>query len=73
MIKDLGPVTTRFSTQYVSYSCIIYLVKMEYVKKITVFGLKMTMKSGIVKFIYERNDFSLLHKSEDFCRKIQIQ
>ena len=34
MIKDLGPVTTRFSTQYVSYSCIIYLIKMEYVSKL---------------------------------------
>ena len=38
-----------------SYSYIAYLVKMEYVSKLNIFGLKMMVKSGpknILKFLH---------------------
>ena len=61
----------RLKTQYGCYSTIVFTLKMESVPKITIFGLKM--KSGLgkvfLKFVY----FSLLHKWEDFCLKLQIQ
>ena len=47
---------------------------MEYVSKITIFGLKMIVKSGLEKFILEssiRKIIFLLHTNEDLCPKIQ--
>ena len=41
---------SAFSTQYMSYSCIVSM-EMESVTKITNLGLKMMVKSGLEKFI----------------------
>ena len=45
----------------------IYVLKMEYVCKISIFGLKMMMKSGLekifLKFLHAGDYFLLLHKS----------
>ena len=47
-----------------SYSFLVYLVKMEYVSKSTIFGLKMMLKSGlknyILKLLHVVNYFPLL-------------
>ena len=55
----------------------VYVLKMEYVSKINIFGLKMMVKSGLEKIclkfqgLFQTPD--LLHKSEDIGLKIQIQ
>ena len=57
-----------------------YVLKMEYVSKINIFGLKMMVKSGVekifLKFLHAQaifKHFFLLHRNEDFCTKLQIQ
>ena len=59
---------------------IVYLLKMEYLSKINIFGLKMIVKSGLekifLKFLLAQVFFGLtdlLHKWEDFCPTLQIQ
>ena len=56
----------------------VYVLKMEYVSKINIFGLNMMVKSGLekifLKFLhafFRLPDF--LHKSEDLGLKIQNQ
>ena len=48
---------------------------MESVSRITIFCLKMTVKSGleifILKFLYSMNYFLLLHKREDFTNSVK--
>ena len=65
------------NTQYGCYSTIIFTLKMEYVTKITIVSLKMTVEGGsrkiFLKFIHATNYFSLLYKWEDVCLKVQIQ
>ena len=39
------------NTSYLTDSCIDFTLKMESVSKNTIFGLKMTVKSGLEKFI----------------------
>jgi hypothetical protein len=55
---------------------IVYLVRMEYVSKIKIFGLKMIAKRGLEKiflrFIHARNYFPSFHKLEGFYLKLQI-
>jgi hypothetical protein len=58
----------------------VYVLKMEYVSKINIFGLNMMVKSGLdIYFLNSsmRKAFfrppDLLHKSEDLGLKIQIQ
>ena len=57
----------------------VYVLKMEYVSKINIFGLKMMVKSGLekifLKFLHAHSfrPPDLLHKSEDLGLKIQIQ
>ena len=54
----------------------VYVLKMEYVSKINIFGLKMMVKSGLekmfLKFLFAQS-LTLLHKSEDLGLKVQIQ
>ena len=38
-----------FNTQYMRNPDMIYVLKMEYVSKINIFGLNMTVKSGLEK------------------------
>jgi hypothetical protein len=38
-----------FYTQYMKNPDMVYVLKMEYVSKINIFGLKMMMKSGLEK------------------------
>ena len=46
---------------------LVYVLKMEYVSKINIFGLKMMVKSGLekifLKFLHAGDYFPLLHKS----------
>ena len=46
---------------------IVYVLKMEYVSKVNIFGLKMMVKSGLgkifLKFLHVGEYFPLLHKS----------
>ena len=58
----------------------VFPVKMEYVSKITISGLKMMVKSGLVKiflkFLHAQAIFFqiiLLHRKEAFSKKLQIQ
>ena len=48
------------------------MVKMEYVSKIDIFGLKIMVKSGlekiILKSLYSENYLPLLHKREDLAQ-----
>ena len=64
----------RFNTQYMRNSDMVYVLKMEYVSKINIFGLNMIVKSGLEKifqkFLHAQGPF---HKSEDLGLKIQIQ
>ena len=52
---------------YLTDSYIVYTLKMESVSKVTIFGLKMMVKSGLekifLKFLHAGDYFSLLHKS----------
>ena len=54
------------NTQYGCYSSIVFTLKMESVSKITIFNLKMMVKSGLgkifLKFLNAGNYFSLIHK-----------
>ena len=56
-----------FNTSYLTDSYIIFILKMESVCKIQIFGLKMMVKSGLekifLKFLHAGDYFSLLHKS----------
>ena len=50
----------RPKTQCGYNSTIVFTLKMEYVSKITIFGLKMTVKSGL------KNIFEILHAKKPF-------
>ena len=56
-----------FNTSSLTVSYIIFTLKMESVYKNTIFGLKMTVKSGLekifLKFLHAGDYFPLLHKS----------
>ena len=56
------------NTQYMRNPDMVYVLKMEYVSKITIFSLKMMVKSGLekilLKFLHVRDNFPLLHKSD---------
>ena len=56
-----------FHTSYLNDSYISFTLKMESVSKNTIFGLKMTVKSGLekifLKFLHAGDYFPLLHKS----------
>ena len=56
-----------FNTSYFTDSYIIFTLKMESVFKNTIFGIKMTVKSGLekifLKFLHAGDYFSKLHKS----------
>ena len=45
----------------------VYVLEMEYVSKINIFGLKIMVKSGLekifLKFLHAEDYFPLLHKS----------
>jgi len=43
----------RLNTQYGYYSTTVYMVKMESVSEITIFGQKVIVKSGLELFIFE--------------------
>ena len=58
----------------------VYILKMEYVSKINIFGLRMIVKSGLekifLKSLHAQTLFRLthlLHKSEGLGLKIQLQ
>ena len=55
------------NTQYMRNPDMVYLLKMEYVPKINIFGLNMMVKSGLekifLKFLHAGDYFPLLHKS----------
>ena len=57
-----------FNTSYLTESYIVFTLKMESVSKITIFGLKMMVKSGLekifLKFLHARDYFLLLRKSD---------
>ena len=40
----------EINTQYMRNPDMVYLLKMEYVSKINIFGLKMILKSGVKKY-----------------------
>ena len=44
-------------------SYFVNVLKIEYVCKITIFGLKMMVKNSLLKFLYAGDYFSLHHKS----------
>ena len=75
----LGSVIQEFETNawHTTYSYIVYLVKIEYVSRFTIFGLKMMMNNDlkivILKFLHAHYYFTLVHKREDVCPKLQIQ
>ena len=50
-------------------STFVYMVKTEFVYKVTICGLKMMVKSGLFFFEIPPS----LHKREGFCPKLQIQ
>ena len=56
-----------FTTSYLTDSYIIFTLKMESESKITIFGLKMMVKSGLknifLKFLHAGDYFPPLHKS----------
>ena len=59
----------------------VYVLKMEYVSKINIFGLNMMVKSGLEKIFLEippcAHHFllkmNLPHRKEEFWSKVQIQ
>ena len=62
-----------FNTSYLTDSYIVFILKLESGSKITIFGLKMVVKSGLEKFILKslhagRWLFSLLNLR--FCAKL---
>ena len=59
----------NINTQHMRNPDIVYVLKIEYVPKNNIFGLKMIVKSGLEFF----GPTDLLHKQEDFCPKLQIQ
>ena len=64
-------ITKGFNTHYMSYLCIDLMVKMESVYKITIFGLKMMVKSGLEKIFLK-----FLHAGDYFsgsCKTVVIQ
>ena len=53
---------------------IVYLLKMEYVSEITIFGLKMMVKSALEKKMFEIPPCAKpFFRLENFCPKLQIQ
>ena len=50
----------NLNTQYGCYSTIVFMVKMESVSKITIFGLKLMVKSDC-----DRNNMKNLRKNRD--------
>ena len=61
--EDIG----KLNTLYGCYSTLAFTLKMEFVSKITIFGLKMVVKSGLekifLKFLHAGDYFPLLHQS----------
>ena len=53
----------RVKTQYMRNPDIVYILKMEYVSKINIFGLKMMVKSGLekifLKFLHAQGLFQV--------------
>ena len=65
--------TKYLNTQYMTNSTLVCPVKIEYVTKNNIFGLKMMMKSGleknVLKFVLAQAIFyemNLLHRKEEF-------
>ena len=54
------------STQYGCVSTFVYMVKMESVPDITIFGQKVIVKSGLELFIFEIPPWSM-QEDGDFC------
>ena len=69
----------HFNTQYWSSSSIVYLVAIDCVSKINMFGLKIIVKSGLHFFLHLLTWENLfwhtdtLHTRKDFCPKFKIQ
>ena len=60
----LLPISNHFNllnTQYMRNPDMVYVLKMEYVSKINIFGLKMMVKSGLekifLKFLHAQGPF----------------
>ena len=53
LTKDQNQIFELLNTQYLRNPDFIYVLKMEYVHKINIFGLKMMAKSGLEKNIFE--------------------
>ena len=54
----------------------VFALKMKSVSKITIFGLKLVVTSGLgkifLKLLRAGNYFPFLHKRVDFCQEVQI-
>ena len=54
-------VKTSFNKQYMRNPDMVYVLKMEYVSKINIFGLKLMVKSGLekifLKFLHAQDPF----------------
>ena len=69
MISRGGPsfkmLLDDFNTQYMRNPDMVYVLKMEYVYKINIFGLNMMLKSGLekifLKFLHARAIFLVSH------------
>ena len=59
--------SNMFNTSHLTNSYIVFTLKLESASKNTIFGLKMTVKSGLekifLKFLHAGDYFPLLHKS----------
>ena len=76
-IKNIGINSVYvLNTSYLTDSYIIFTLKMESVSKITIFGLKMMVKSGIEKSILkslrEGRWLFLLHTEFVICAKLLL-
>ena len=70
--------TDKINRQYVRNPDMAYVLKMEYVYKINIFGLKMMVKSGLEKIFLKSlcvqslfRKIFLLHRKGDFAKKLQ--
>jgi hypothetical protein len=65
-LQDNVPFYFLFDVYYATDSCFVYVLKMEYVPEINIFGLKMMVKSGLEKiFLKSLHAQSLFRKI--FC------
>ena len=55
--KKLYNFCIRLNTSYLTDSYIVFTLKMEFVSKNTIFGLKMMVKSGLEQFILKSLHF----------------